>query len=676
MRIFESYPAARQCPADFLLHRRENMSEKVHEIQAHHEEERGNANYSADEIRVLEGLEAVRLRPGMYIGSTSARGLHHLVYEIVDNSIDEALAGFCDTIQVTINPDGSCTVTDNGRGIPVDMHESGKPALEVVLTVLHAGGKFGDGGYAISGGLHGVGVSVVNALSSWMKVQVNRNGKIYEMAFSRGAVTEKMTVVGESHDTGTIVTFMPDPEIFKEGTDFSYETLKVRVRELAFLNKGLKITLTDNREGVKKSEQFHYAGGITEFVKYLNQGKDLVNKDVIAFEGEKDKVIVDIAMQYQAGYTENMYTFVNDINTIEGGMHLAGFRTALTRCINDYARRNNLLKDSEDNLSGEDVREGLTCVISVKVPNPQFEGQTKTKLGNLEVKGIVDNITSEGLKVYLEEHPAEAKEIINKGLTASRAREAARRARELTRRKNALEVSSLPGKLADCTERDPKFTEIYIVEGDSAGGSAKSGRDRRYQAILPLRGKILNVEKARLDRIYSNAEIKAMITAFGTGIHEDFDITKLRYHKIIIMTDADVDGAHIATLLLTFLYRFMPELIKQGYVYLAQPPLYKVEKNKKVWYAYDDAELNSILEQIGRDNNNKIQRYKGLGEMDAEQLWETTMDPEKRILLRVTMDESATSEIDLTFTTLMGDKVEPRREFIEENARFVENLDI
>ena len=665
MRIFESYPAARQCPADFLLHRRENMSEKVHEIQAHHEEERGDANYSADEIRVLEGLEAVRLRPGMYIGSTSARGLHHLVYEIIDNSIDEALAGFCDTIQVTINPDGSCTVTDNGRGIPVDMHESGKPALEVVLTVLHAGGKFGDGGYAISGGLHGVGVSVVNALSSWMKVQVHRNGKVYEMAFSRGAVTEKMTVVGESHDTGTIVTFMPDPEIFKEGTDFSYDTLKVRVRELAFLNKGLKITLTDNREGAKKSEQFHYAGGITEFVRYLNQGKDLVNKDVIAFEGEKDKVIVDIAMQYQAGYTENMYTFVNDINTIEGGMHLAGFRTALTRCLNDYARKNSLLKDSEDNLSGEDVREGLTCIISVKVP--------KTKLGNLEVKGIVDNITSEGLKVYLEEHPAEAKEIINKGLTASRAREAARRARELTRRKNALEVSSLPGKLADCAERDPKFTEIYIVEGDSAGGSAKSGRDRRYQAILPLRGKILNVEKARLDRVLNSDAIRTMITAFGTGIGEDFDISKLRYYKIIIMTDADVDGAHIRTLLLTFFYRYMPQLITEGHVFIAQPPLYQVRKGKKKYYTYDDDEQNKLLNEIGLEGCT-IQRYKGLGEMNPEQLWDTTMDPKHRIMFRVDLTDAV--EADHIFEVLMGDKVEPRRRFIEENAKNVTNLDL
>ena len=629
--------------------------------------------YDAGSISVLEGLEAVRKRPGMYIGSVSRKGLNHLIYEIVDNAVDEHLAGACSEIKVTLEADGSCTVEDNGRGIPVDMHESGKPALEVVLTVLHAGGKFGDGGYAISGGLHGVGVSVVNALSSWMKVQVHRNGKIYEMAFSRGAVTEKMTVVGESHDTGTIVTFMPDPEIFKEGTDFSYETLKVRVRELAFLNKGLKITLTDNREGVKKSEQFHYAGGITEFVKYLNQGKDLVNKDVIAFEGEKDKVIVDIAMQYQAGYTENMYTFVNDINTIEGGMHLAGFRTALTRCINDYARRNNLLKDSEDNLSGEDVREGLTCVISVKVPNPQFEGQTKTKLGNLEVKGIVDNITSEGLKVYLEEHPAEAKEIINKGLTASRAREAARRARELTRRKNALEVSSLPGKLADCTERDPKFTEIYIVEGDSAGGSAKSGRDRRYQAILPLRGKILNVEKARLDRVLNSDAIRTMITAFGTGIGEDFDISKLRYYKIIIMTDADVDGAHIRTLLLTFFYRYMPQLITEGHVFIAQPPLYQVRKGKKKYYTYDDDEQNKLLNEIGLEGCT-IQRYKGLGEMNPEQLWDTTMDPKHRIMFRVDLTDAV--EADHIFEVLMGDKVEPRRRFIEENAKNVTNLDL
>ncbi len=595
------------------------------------------------------------------------------MYEIVDNSIDEALAGFCDKIEVRINEDGSCTVVDNGRGIPVDMHESGKPALEVVLTVLHAGGKFGDGGYAISGGLHGVGVSVVNALSSWMKVQVHRDGNVYEMMFSRGEVTKEMTIVDKTDHTGTIVTFMPDPEIFKEGVDFSYDTLKVRVRELAFLNKGLRIRLTDNRPATTKSEEFHYAGGITEFVKYLNNGKDLVTKDVIAFEGEKDKVIVDIALQYQNGYTENMYTFVNDINTIEGGMHLSGFRTALTRCINDYARKNGLLKNSDENLTGEDVREGLTCVISVKVPNPQFEGQTKTKLGNQEVKGIVDNITSEGLRVYLEEHPAEAKEIIGKSITASRAREAARRARELTRRKNALEVSSLPGKLADCSERDPKFTELYIVEGDSAGGSAKSGRDRRYQAILPLRGKILNVEKARLDRVLNSDAIRTMITAFGTGIGQDFDIEKLRYHKIIIMTDADVDGAHIRTLLLTFFYRYMPKLITEGHVFIAQPPLYQVRKGKKKYYTYNDDEQNKLIEEIGLEGS-YIQRYKGLGEMNPEQLWDTTMDPKNRIMFRVDLMDAV--EADHIFDVLMGDKVEPRRKFIEENAENVTNLDL
>lgn len=649
------------------------MSENVHKVPTNHIEENGDANYSAGEIRVLEGLEAVRLRPGMYIGSTSSRGLHHLVYEIVDNSIDEALAGFCDKIEVRINEDGSCTVVDNGRGIPVDMHESGKPALEVVLTVLHAGGKFGDGGYAISGGLHGVGVSVVNALSSWMKVQVHRDGNVYEMMFSRGEVTKEMTIVDKTDHTGTIVTFMPDPEIFKEGVDFSYDTLKVRVRELAFLNKGLRIRLTDNRPATTKSEEFHYAGGITEFVKYLNNGKDLVTKDVIAFEGEKDKVIVDIALQYQNGYTENMYTFVNDINTIEGGMHLSGFRTALTRCINDYARKNGLLKNSDENLTGEDVREGLTCVISVKVPNPQFEGQTKTKLGNQEVKGIVDNITSEGLRVYLEEHPAEAKEIIGKSITASRAREAARRARELTRRKNALEVSSLPGKLADCSERDPKFTELYIVEGDSAGGNAKSGRDRRYQAILPLRGKILNVEKARLDRVLNSDAIRTMITAFGTGIGQDFDIEKLRYHKIIIMTDADVDGAHIRTLLLTFFYRYMPKLITEGHVFIAQPPLYQVRKGKKKYYTYNDDEQNKLIEEIGLEGS-YIQRYKGLGEMNPEQLWDTTMDPKNRIMFRVDLMDAV--EADHIFDVLMGDKVEPRRKFIEENAENVTNLDL
>ena len=672
MRIFESYPAARQCPADFLLHRRENMSEKVHEIQAHHEEERGDANYSADEIRVLEGLEAVRLRPGMYIGSTSARGLHHLVYEIVDNSIDEALAGFCDTIQVTINPDGSCTVTDNGRGIPVDMHESGKPALEVVLTVLHAGGKFGDGGYAISGGLHGVGVSVVNALSSWMKVQVHRNGKVYEMAFSRGAVTEKMTVVGESHDTGTIVTFMPDPEIFKEGTDFSYDTLKIRVRELAFLNKGLKITLTDNREGGKKSEQFHYAGGITEFVRYLNQGKDLVNKDVIAFEGEKDKVIVDIAMQYQTGYTENMYTFVNDINTIEGGMHLAGFRTALTRCLNDYARKNSLLKDSEDNLSGEDVREGLTCVISVKVPNPQFEGQTKTKLDNQDASKATAKVVGDEVVRYFDRNLEVLKSVLSCAEKAAKIRKTEEKAKTnmLTKQKYSFDSN---GKLANCESRDASKCEIFIVEGDSAGGSAKTARNRNFQAILPIRGKILNVEKASIDKVLANAEIKTMINAFGCGFSEgygnDFDITKLRYDKIVIMADADVDGAHISTLLLTLFYRFMPDLIYEGHVYIAMPPLYKAMPSRgEEEYLYDDKALERYRKT--HKGNFTLQRYKGLGEMDAEQLWETTMDPEHRILLRVTMNEEMTSEIDLTFTTLMGDQVEPRREFIEQNAKY------
>lgn len=651
------------------------MAEDIHEIQDRHAEENGKSDYGAKDIRVLEGLEAVRMRPGMYIGSTSARGLHHLVYEVVDNSIDEALAGYCTHIEVVLNDDGSCTVTDNGRGIPTGMHETGKPAMEVVLTVLHAGGKFGGDGYPISGGLHGVGISVVNALSEWMKVVVKREGEFHEMKLSRGIVTQPMKTYGKTDETGTSVTFKPDAEIFKEGVDFDYDTLKVRMRELAFLNKGLVITLQDHRDGAVRSEQFHYAGGIAEFVQFLNEGKDLVDPSVIAFEGEKDKVIVDIAMQYQTGYTENMYTFVNDINTVEGGMHLAGFRAALTRVINDYARKNNFLKPNEDNLSGDDVREGLTCVISVKVPNPQFEGQTKTKLGNLEVKGIVDNIVSEGLKTYLEEHPQEARAVIEKGITASRAREAAKRARELTRRKNALEVSSLPGKLADCTEKDSRFLEIYIVEGDSAGGSAKTGRDRRFQAILPLRGKILNVEKARLDRVLNSDAIRTMVTAFGTGVGEDFDIKKLRYYKIIIMTDADVDGAHIDTLMLTFLYRFMPELIKQGHVYLAQPPLFKIEKNKKVWYAYDDDQMNQILNEIGRGDN-KIQRYKGLGEMDAEQLWETTMDPERRVLRRVVFDEEYSSEIDLTFNTLMGDKVEPRRDFIEERAKYANNLDI
>ena len=649
------------------------MAEDIHEIQDRHAEENGKSDYGAKDIRVLEGLEAVRMRPGMYIGSTSARGLHHLVYEVVDNSIDEALAGYCTHIEVVLNDDGSCTVTDNGRGIPTGMHETGKPAMEVVLTVLHAGGKFGGDGYPISGGLHGVGISVVNALSEWMKVVVKREGEFHEIKLSRGIVTQPMKTYGKTDETGTSVTFKPDAEIFKEGVDFDYDTLKVRMRELAFLNKGLVITLEDHRDGAVRSEQFHYAGGIAEFVQFLNEGKDLVDPSVIAFEGEKDKVIVDIAMQYQTGYTENMYTFVNDINTVEGGMHLAGFRAALTRVINDYARKNNFLKPNEDNLSGDDVREGLTCVISVKVPNPQFEGQTKTKLGNLEVKGIVDNIVSEGLKTYLEEHRQEARAVIEKGITASRAREAAKRARELTRRKNALEVSSLPGKLADCTEKDPRFLEIYIVEGDSAGGSAKTGRDRRFQAILPLRGKILNVEKARLDRVLNSDAIRTMVTAFGTGVGEDFDIKKLRYYKIIIMTDADVDGAHIRTLLLTFFYRYMKPLITEGHVYIAQPPLYQVRKGRQKYYTYDDDEQNKLLAKIGIDGC-AIQRYKGLGEMNPEQLWDTTMNPEQRVMLKVELTDAV--EADRLFTILMGDKVEPRRLFIEEHAKDVTNLDL
>ncbi len=649
------------------------MSEDIHEIQSHQEEEMGKKDYGAKDIRVLEGLEAVRLRPGMYIGSTSARGLHHLVYEIVDNSIDEALAGYCTHIEVSINEDGSCTVVDNGRGIPTGMHETGKPAMEVVLTVLHAGGKFGGDGYPISGGLHGVGISVVNALTSWMRVRVLREGKIHEMAFSRGEKTEDMKILGDTTETGTIVTFMPDPEIFKEGTDFVYETLKERMRELAFLNKGLTITLTDKRAGREQENQFHYEGGITEYVTYLNEGKDLIHPNVISFEGQKDRVIVDIAMQYQAGYSENMYTFVNDINTIEGGMHLTGFRTALTRVINDYARKNNLLKEKEENFNGDDVREGLTCVISVKVPNPQFEGQTKTKLGNSEVKGIVDNIVSEGLQEYFIEHPVEAKAIVEKSLVARRAREAAKKAKALARRKDALEISSLPGKLADCTERDPALTEIYIVEGDSAGGSAKSGRDRRYQAILPLRGKILNVEKARLDRVLSSETIGTMIMAFGAGIGDDFDLEKLRYDKIIIMTDADVDGAHIRTLLLTFFYRYMPKLITEGHVYIAQPPLYQVKKGRSKYYTYDDDEQAKLLAEIGLEGCT-IQRYKGLGEMNPEQLWDTTMNPTQRVMLRVEMTDAV--EADRLFTILMGDKVEPRRRFIEENAKNVTNLDL
>lgn len=637
-----------------------------------------NTEYGADQIQILEGLEAVRKRPGMYIGSTSSRGLHHLVYEIVDNAVDEALAGFCTEIQVIINQDNSITVIDNGRGIPVGInHKAGIPAVEVVFTILHAGGKFGGGGYKVSGGLHGVGASVVNALSTWLEVTICREGKVYQQRYERGKTMYPLKMVGECdpEQTGTKVVFLPDSEVFEE-TVYDYDILKQRLREMAFLTKGLKIILKDSREGIEREKIFHYEGGIREFVSYLNRSKEALYPEIIYCEGQQNGVSVEVAMQHNDSYTENCYGFVNNINTPEGGTHIVGFRNALTKTFNDYARKNKLLKESEPNLSGDDIREGLTAIVSVKIEEPQFEGQTKQKLGNSEARGAVDNVVSKQLEIFLEENPSVAKVIVEKSVLAQRAREAARKARDLTRRKSALDNMSLPGKLADCSDKNPENCEIYIVEGDSAGGSAKTARNRVTQAILPLRGKILNVEKARLDKIYSNAEIKAMITAFGTGIHEDFDITKLRYHKIIIMTDADVDGAHIATLLLTFLYRFMPELIKQGYVYLAQPPLYKVEKNKKVWYAYDDNELNGILTEIGRDGNNKIQRYKGLGEMDAEQLWETTMDPEKRILLRVTMDEAATSEIDLTFTTLMGDKVEPRREFIEENARFVKNLDI
>lgn len=637
-----------------------------------------SAEYGADQIQILEGLEAVRKRPGMYIGSTSLRGLHHLVYEIVDNSVDEALAGFCDNITVTIHKDNSVTVTDNGRGIPVGInHKSGLPAVEVVFTVLHAGGKFGGGGYKVSGGLHGVGASVVNALSVWLEVQIFSDGKIYRQRYERGKVVDKLRVIGscDPEKTGTTVTFFPDGEIFEE-TVFDFNTLKQRLREMAFLTKGIRITLTDEREEEKIEKVFHYEGGIKEFVKYLNKGKTALYEDIIFCEGERDGVYVEVAMQHNDSYTEGSYSFVNNITTPEGGTHLTGFKNALTKTFNDYARNNKLLKDSDQNLTGDDIREGLTAIISVKINEPQFEGQTKQKLGNSEARGAVENIVSDQLLIFLEQHPQVAKIIIEKSIMSQRAREAARKARDLTRRKSALDGMSLPGKLADCSDKDPSKCEIYIVEGDSAGGSAKTARSRATQAILPLRGKILNVEKARLDRIYGNAEIKAMITAFGTGIHEDFDITKLRYHKIIIMTDADVDGAHIATLLLTFLYRFMPELIKQGYVYLAQPPLYKLEKNKKVWYAYSDEQLQDILNEVGRDQNNKIQRYKGLGEMDAEQLWETTMDPEKRILKKVIMDEDQSSEIDVTFTTLMGDQVEPRREFIEENARKVKNLDI
>ena len=634
--------------------------------------------YGADEIQILEGLEAVRKRPGMYIGSTSSRGLHHLVYEIVDNAVDEALAGFCDTIHVTINPDNSVTVTDNGRGIPVGInHKSGLPAVEVVFTVLHAGGKFGGGGYKVSGGLQGVGASVVNALSVWLEVEICHEGKVYRQRYERGKVAKKLEVIGECEPgkTGTKVTFLPDGEIF-ETTIFDYSILQQRFREMAFLTKGLKIVLRDERPQEPIEKTFHYEGGIKEFVEYLNRSTTPLYEQIIYCEGIVNNVSVEVAMQHNDSYNENSYGFVNNITTPEGGTHIVGFRNALTKTFNDYARKNKLLKDNEPNLTGEDIREGLTAIISVKIEDPQFEGQTKQKLGNSEARGAVDNVVSEQLQIFLEQNPQVAKVTVEKSVMAQRAREAARKARDLTRRKSALDGMSLPGKLADCSDKNPEKCEIYIVEGDSAGGSAKTARDRATQAILPLRGKILNVEKARLDRIYGNAEIKAMITAFGTGIHEDFDISKLRYHKIIIMTDADVDGAHISTLLLTFMYRFMPDLIKEGYVYLAQPPLYKLERNKKVWYAYSDEELDSILQEVGRDNNNKIQRYKGLGEMDAEQLWDTTMDPEHRVLLRVTMDDETASELDLTFTTLMGDKVEPRREFIEENAQYVQNLDI
>ena len=678
--------------------------------------------YGADQIQVLEGLEAVRKRPGMYIGSTSGRGLHHLVYEIVDNSVDEALAGFCDKIVVTINEDNSIMVEDNGRGIPVGINQKvGKPAVEVVFTVLHAGGKFGGGGYKVSGGLHGVGASVVNALSDWLEVSIFQEGKVYKQRYERGNVCYALKEVGtcDIEKTGTTVVFKPDATIFTETTVYEFDILKQRLREMAFLTKGLHIVLIDKRGEVaadinteaqnaqiselleraamdaqddnldtkvqadaapvskkEKKVELYYEGGIKEFVTYLNKSKEAIYENIMYFEGTKNDVYVEVALQHNDSYTESVYSFVNNINTPEGGTHLVGFRNALTKTFNDYARKNKLLKPNEPNLSGEDIREGLTAIISVKIGEPQFEGQTKQKLGNSEARYAVDAIVSEQLTYFLEQNPSIAKTICEKSVLAQRAREAARKARELTRRKSALDSMTLPGKLADCTDKDPKNCEIYIVEGDSAGGSAKSARARATQAILPLRGKILNVEKARLDKIYANAEIKAMITAFGTGIHEDFDISKLRYHKIILMTDADVDGAHISTLLLTFLYRFMPELIKQGHVYLAQPPLYKLERNRKVWYAYSDEELDAILREVGRDQQNKIQRYKGLGEMDADQLWETTMDPEKRILLRVDIDEETESEIDLTFTTLMGDKVEPRREFIEANAKFVKNLDI
>ena len=633
--------------------------------------------YGADQIQILEGLEAVRKRPGMYIGSTSIRGLHHLVYEIVDNAVDEALAGYCDSIEVIVHPDNSITVVDDGRGIPVGIQKkAGIPAVEVAFTILHAGGKFGGGGYKVSGGLHGVGASVVNALSQWLEVEIRTEGKIYKQRYEKGKTMYPLKVIGECslEEHGTKVTFLPDKDIFEE-TVYDYDTLKIRLRETAFLTKNLRIVLKDEREDGHE-HVFHYEGGIKEFVTYLNKGKTSLYDQVFYCEGTKDGVYVEVAMQHNDSYTENIYSFVNNINTPEGGTHLAGFKSALTTTLNDYARKNKLLKESEANLSGEDIREGLTAIISVKIEEPQFEGQTKQKLGNSEARGAVDNLLREQFTYYLEQNPSLSRTICDKSILAQRARAAARKARDLTRRKTALEGMALPGKLADCSDKNPENCEIYIVEGDSAGGSAKTARSRNTQAILPLRGKILNVEKARLDKIYANAEIKAMITAFGTGIHDDFELSKLRYHKIIIMTDADVDGAHISTLLLTFLYRFMPDLIKEGHVYLAQPPLYKIEKNKKVWYAYSDEELDAILKEIGRDTNNKIQRYKGLGEMDAEQLWETTMDPERRVLLRVNMDEESKSEVDLTFTTLMGDQVEPRREFIEANAKYVQNLDI
>lgn len=635
-----------------------------------------SAEYGADQIQILEGLEAVRKRPGMYIGSTSLKGLHHLVYEIVDNSVDEALAGECSHIEIFINEDNSITVVDDGRGIPVGINsKSGLPAVQVVFTVLHAGGKFGGGGYKVSGGLHGVGASVVNALSEWLEVLVETDGKAYKQRYERGKVITELTEIGTTERHGTTVTFLPDKEIFEE-TVFEYSTIKHRLREMAFLTKGLRISLTDRREEGKKTDSFHYEGGIMEYVSYLNKNQTVLYDKIIYCEGKKGTVQVEVALQHNDGYNEGCYSFVNNINTPEGGTHLTGFRNAITKTFNEYAKLMKLVKDSDPALTGEDIREGMTAIVSIKIPEPQFEGQTKQKLGNSEARGAVESIASEQIMIFLEQNPVIAKMIVEKALLAQRARDAARKARDLTRRKTALEYMNLPGKLADCSDKNPDNCEIYLVEGDSAGGSAKDARDRATQAILPLRGKILNVEKSRLDKILENKEIQSMITAFGTGIHDDFDISKLRYKKIIIMTDADIDGAHIDTLMLTFIYRFMPELIKQGHVYLAQPPLYKVEKGNKIWYAYNDKELENIMSEIGRDSNNKIQRYKGLGEMDAEQLWETTMDPERRVLLKVMMDEENASEIDLTFNTLMGDKVEPRREFIEQNAKYVRNLDI